>query len=124
MNNEKQTQPFEQKEIRVRFKRDVDRYPHAFIKAGELGTYIGHRMGEDAVRLDRHDENLNEWQNCVMWYDESIGFNGHVWDDVEEIDKPAIAHCTLCDREMNPAEAMLSDVCGICTRENHAKATS
>ena len=33
-----------------------------------------------------------------------------------------MGRCRQCGRVMNPVEVMMSDVCGECCRENHAKA--
>ena len=33
-----------------------------------------------------------------------------------------MARCRQCGRVMNPVEGMMSDVCGECCRENHARA--
>jgi hypothetical protein len=60
---------------RVRFVREVDRYPFATAKAGELGTVShveyekdGDRIANVAVTLDRFDPGLREWHNAVEWY--------------------------------------------------------
>lgn len=58
---------------RVRLIRDVERFPHCFAHAGQTGTYVGHRMGISAVRMDAYFDGLDEWQNCLEWYDEETG---------------------------------------------------
>jgi hypothetical protein len=57
----------------VRLLRDVDRYPHALIKAGAEGIVVEVvNRGEMAytlyVQLNVLDERLGEWDNCLHWY--------------------------------------------------------
>jgi hypothetical protein len=77
---------------RVRFVRDVDRFPHFIARKGETGLYIGHRMGIDAVRLDSHKVGAEEWGNCVLWGDDEDVF---IWDDVEPLVSIEIAKVEL-----------------------------
>lgn len=57
---------------KVRFIGDVERYPHARVDAGETGTFVEFD-GESAwVKLDRYDEGLDEWDNCIQWWEDSL----------------------------------------------------
>jgi hypothetical protein len=52
---------------RVQFTRNVDRYPHALIQAGEAGTVVTATDETIGVRLDQHVPGLDEWNNEVLF---------------------------------------------------------
>lgn len=57
----------------VRFLTNVDRYPHALIKAGETGTVAeANGIYDDlwfSIRLHQQHKGLEEWDNCVHYTD-------------------------------------------------------
>ena len=57
---------------RVMFQRNVDRWPHARVLAGETGTFTAFDGQSAWVRLDRHDDGLDEWDNCIQWYEDDL----------------------------------------------------
>ena len=52
---------------RVRFLRNVERFPHFVVKAGETGVVANNCGGCYAVRLDRHEPGADGWGNEVLW---------------------------------------------------------
>jgi hypothetical protein len=78
---------------RVRFVRDVDRFPHFIARKGETGVYLGHRMSVDAVKLDEPKQGAEEWDNDVLWNDDNQ--DGFVWEDIEPVISIEIAHVAL-----------------------------
>jgi hypothetical protein len=52
----------------VRFRRAVDRCPHAAIQAGETGTVVTAEPMLVAIRPDLRREHLAEWGGCLEWY--------------------------------------------------------
>lgn len=53
---------------RVRFKKDVDRFPQTIVRRGETGTVARNEKGLFTVKLDRHHEALDEWANDGQEY--------------------------------------------------------
>ena len=64
--------PIPQEGIRVRFKRDVDRFPHISVRAGDEGV-VTLEFGAFGVQVDRYlGPGGHEWKNTVLWGDEEI----------------------------------------------------
>ena len=55
---------------RVRFVRDVERFPHARILAGELGEISFNDGDQIAVTPDKHRPELCEWGGEILWTDD------------------------------------------------------
>jgi hypothetical protein len=53
---------------RVRVRRIVERFPHALIEPGATGTVVTSDEHVYAVRLDRYEPGLKEWDNELHWY--------------------------------------------------------
>jgi hypothetical protein len=64
---------------RVRFTQPVDRYPHVAVSRGETGTVTLADPEMVAVRLDRYDPGLDEWDNEVHFYP-PYAAEGDDWD--------------------------------------------
>lgn len=111
---------------KVRLIRDVDRFPDCLIKAGETGTYFRSNSGGgfyvDSVRLDLHHDELNEWENRLLW-DEQCD-HGDIVDDVEKLrtstDKPCpTPNCNrkLLRRRFDLETRTVRDFCAVCGRD-------
>ena len=77
---------------RVRFKRDVDRYPYFAVKAGMMGTVVPYprdtrKSGPYVLIAVFADVDLGrggrEWHNCVLW-EEDFTMN-EIADDLEVV---------------------------------------
>jgi hypothetical protein len=70
--------------LRVRLRREVDRYPHFIAPKGATGTVtdIPHPdlgWGCIAVRLDQHLPGAETWDNEVLWdIDDHVRFSADV----------------------------------------------
>lgn len=53
---------------RVRFVREVERYPHFVVPEGRTGTVTVSDDNEIRVRLDEALEGADEWADEVHWY--------------------------------------------------------
>lgn len=80
--------------VRVKFKKDVDRYPHGRWPVGTKGWIQKIEFADDGsvqeihVRLDEHFDSLDEWDNCVIWYDaytDKVFVVDEFLDDVEQV---------------------------------------
>lgn len=66
---------------RIRLVRDVDRYPHFIAEKGMTGTVVeSSPVSGICVRMDGTLPNCEEWDNCVVWYEDDILFAA---DDIE-----------------------------------------
>ncbi len=50
----------------VMLKQDVERFPHALVKAGAVGTVVAVEDGY-GVRLHELVDGLEEWENVLLW---------------------------------------------------------
>lgn len=51
---------------RVRFKQEIDQFPHTIVRAGEAGKITEHGTHGDLwVQLDRYHDGLHEWHNAL-----------------------------------------------------------
>ena len=64
---------------RVRFTQEIERYPHALVKAGEYGTITGVYGGFVCVRLHNHHDGLKDWDNELHFE------YGYIPEQVEEL---------------------------------------
>lgn len=74
--------------LRVKFKQDVDRFPHGGASAGELGTVVDldGMGGVFAVQLDKYKgPGLHEWSNSLVWHDAEL-LDLH--DEIEIVPSP------------------------------------
>ena len=59
---------------RVRLVKDVDNYPHVWLKPGETGVVTdfedGHRERRLHILLDKHHDELAEWLNVLQIYED------------------------------------------------------
>lgn len=69
---------------RIRLIRDVERFPEGIYPKGTTGTFVGHRMGVSAMRLDGHHDELRSWDNCILWNEDS-DYSRFIEDDVEPL---------------------------------------
>lgn len=67
---------------KLRMPRDCDIFNLGFFPAGTTGTVVSHEDEYEAVKLDQHFEELDEWDNEVHIYaDSEISY-----EDFEVID--------------------------------------
>lgn len=52
---------------RVMFVRNVERFPHAFVERGTMGTLVQNDEEMLVVHLDDYFDGLDEWDNCIIW---------------------------------------------------------
>lgn len=75
---------------RVRLVRCVERYPHASVPAGSLGTVKAFTDPSDPLRqifevkLDKYYDGLDDWDNCLQWHQWDAGTVDHPADDLEK----------------------------------------
>lgn len=65
---------------RVRMRRDIDRYPHFMVAAGETGTVVTSDDQSFGVKMDQHIVGCEEWENEVIWQEWEFD---EICDDVE-----------------------------------------
>lgn len=70
--NETDVKPFPQ--VRVKFKKDFELSFPIHVKKGTCAT----RISPHQIELWRHDPDLDEWDNCIMFYQEQADdyYNG------------------------------------------------
>jgi hypothetical protein len=58
--------------IKVRFKKNVERFPHFIVKAGMTGELIEMSLTQGAVKLDVPLSGAENFDYTVWWEDEEI----------------------------------------------------
>lgn len=74
---------------KVRFVRDVERYPHFVVPEGRTGTVTVSDEKVIRVKLDEALDGAGEWENEVHWYSDMFvdeDFDDVFREDVEPLD--------------------------------------
>lgn len=50
----------------------VDRYPHARVQPGATGRIVRWEPDLVAVKLDQPVDGLEEWDNCLHWWEDAM----------------------------------------------------
>jgi hypothetical protein len=69
---------------RLRLTKDVERFPEGIYPKGTTGTFVGQRMGVSAMRLDEFHDELKEWDNCLLWNEDS-DYSRFIEDETEPL---------------------------------------
>ena len=72
--------------MRVQTKTIIESYPHFTLPTGLKGTVICVSDTLVQVKLDDYNAELDEWHNCIEWYEEHFVHRmSKFWEEMESI---------------------------------------